>query len=100
MVSLKVIVSLLAAVSILSSALFAEKIVVHKKDILKKVIKVEGMTCVGCEVSLENALKGVKGVLKVKASSQTDTADIEFDKTKTNMQEIKKVISKKGYDPE
>jgi len=100
MVSLKVIVSLLAAVSILSSSLFAEKIVVHKKDILKKVIKVEGMTCVGCEVSLENALKGVKGVLKVKASSQTDTADIEFDKTKTNMQEIKKVISKKGYDPE
>jgi len=72
---------------------------IHKNDILKKVIPVDGMTCVGCEVSLENTLKDIKGVVHVKASAKKKSAMVEFDKTKTDINEIKKAIATKGYIP-
>jgi len=81
------------------AVLAAEKqvVVVHKKDVLKELIPIEGMTCVGCEVSLENAVLGIKGVTYIKASAKDNSAVVEFDKTKTDLEAIKKAIQTKGY---
>ena len=74
-----------------------EKVYVKKSDIVKKCIGVEGMTCVGCEVTLEDKVKGIKGVVSVKASSSDDEATIEFDTTKTDFLSITRAIKEAGY---
>ena len=73
------------------------KIVVKESDIVKEKLKVEGMTCVGCEVTLEKNISKIKGVVHVRASASKDEAIIEFDSTKTDLHTIAKTIQKSGY---
>lgn len=72
-------------------------IIVKESNLLKKDLTVKGMTCVGCEITLEEELSKINGVVKVKASHKSDKATIEFDSTKTNIKTIKKAIKKAGY---
>ena len=74
-------------------------IVVKESDIVKKNIGVNGMTCVGCEVTLEENISKIKGVVSVKASHKENKAIIEFDSTKTDIKTIKKTIKEAGYKP-
>ncbi len=74
-----------------------ETIVVKKSNIVKKCIGVEGMTCVGCEVTLEDNVSKIKGVVKVKASSKDDEATIEYDSTQTDFLSITNAIKEAGY---
>lgn len=97
----KLFFSLLTALLVLS-ACSSEKsepktITVKESDIVLKSLGVNGMTCVGCEVTLEGALSDIEGVLKVKASAATDSATIEYDKSKTDEKTISKAIQELGY---
>ena len=76
-----------------------EVIIVNKSDLVQKTISVKGMTCVGCEVTLESKISKVKGVVKVKASHNNENAIIQYDSTKTNIKTIKESIKKAGYKP-
>ena len=59
-------------------------------------LKVGGMTCSHCVNAIQNALKekGVKGVVDLK----NKTVEVNFDETKTNLVNIKKIISENGYE--
>jgi len=70
---------------------------VKKENISTKKLSVDGMTCLGCEVTLEKAVSKVDGVLHVKASFSDKSVEIEYDKTKTDSNELKGAILKKGY---
>ncbi|MDF1884145.1 heavy-metal-associated domain-containing protein [Sulfurimonas sp. SAG-AH-194-C21] len=72
-------------------------IIVKKSDIVLKKIGVDGMTCMGCEVTLEGAISKIEGVTKVKASAEDGSAEVEFDKTKTDLNTIVKTIQDAGY---
>jgi copper chaperone CopZ len=74
-------------------------ITVKASDIVKKSIGVNGMTCVGCEVTLEGNISKIEGVVNVKASHTDKEAVIEFDSTKTDIVTITKVIKESGYKP-
>ena len=74
-------------------------IIIKQQDIIQKKIGVNGMTCVGCEVTLEDNVKKIKGVVTVKASHTKNEAIIEFDSTKTNIVKISNEIRKAGYKP-
>jgi copper chaperone CopZ len=74
-------------------------VIVRESDIVKKNIGVNGMTCVGCEVTLEKNISKIKGVVNVKASHSDNEAIIEFDSTKTNIDTIRKKIIELGYEP-
>ena len=74
-------------------------IIIKQQDIIQKKIGVNGMTCVGCEVTLEDNVKKIKGVVTVKASHTKNEAIIEFDSTKTNIIKISNEIRKAGYKP-
>ena len=76
-----------------------QKIIVKASNLVTKNIGVQGMTCVGCEVTLEGSLSKIKGVVKVKASASKDEAVITFDKTKTDELSIIKAIADAGYKP-
>lgn len=71
--------------------------VVKKSDLVKKSIGVKGMTCVGCEVTLEQKISEIDGVVQVKASHTNKEAIIEFDRTKTDIIKIAAKINALGY---
>ena len=88
---------------LLSPQLMAEdsvkQTVVKKSNIVTKTIGVKGMTCVGCEVTLEKSIKKVHGVVAVQASASDKNAIIQYDKTKTDENTVTKMIEKMGYKP-
>jgi len=67
--------------------------VVHVKasNLVKETIVVKGMTCVGCESRFEKVILKMDGVLKFKASATSNTAELEFDKSKTDLKTVKKL---------
>lgn len=67
---------------------------------MKQTIKVSGMHCGGCEMNVKMALSEKEGVKKVKANYKKGIVEIEFDESKINLNEIKKLIKETGYEPE
>ncbi|MFC7680455.1 cation transporter [Paenibacillus sp. GCM10028914] len=59
-------------------------------------LSVEGMSCNHCVNSVEGALKnaGMTGTVDLAAG----TVKVEYDETKTTVEQIKEVIEEQGYD--
>lgn len=72
-------------------------IVVEKSDTITSEFKISGMTCTSCEKHVNHEVNKLNGIISSKASYENGNAIIEFDKTKTNETEIKKVINSTGY---
>ncbi len=69
-----------------------------KQENLETVkFNITGMTCTGCEVHISHALTELDGIQSVKASYQKGHAVVQFDKTKTNKDEITHAINATGY---
>jgi uncharacterized protein len=62
----------------------------------KEKFLILGMTCHHCEMKIENSLKELKGVKKVKASFKDKTVEITYDDN-FNKEEAKKVVDDLGY---
>ena len=60
-------------------------VVVNADDIS---IKVDGMTCAGCEGKVNKVLKKVDGVTEAKASSDDGAVSVSFDATKTSYDKL------------
>jgi len=61
------------------------------------VYHVEGMTCEGCESSVEQAVRSVKGVKSVDASFQDSRAVVELDPKAGRPEDVLAAIEKSGY---
>lgn len=61
-------------------------------------IAVNGMTCSGCERTVQTAVGNITGVQSVKASHLDSTAIVTFDKTKATFEEMQAAITDKGYE--
>lgn len=72
-------------------------IVVDKSDIQTTEFKINGMTCASCEEHVNHEVNKLNGVVNSKASYENGNAIIEFDRTKTNENEIEKAINSTGY---
>lgn len=75
----------------------AKTVVVHAADLRRDTIGVKGMTCVGCEVTVEEKLSGIRGIVQVRASHKDDAVVVEYDRTKTNPDAIRETIRRAGY---
>ncbi len=62
----------------------------------KLVLKVEGMTCSHCEMSIQKAIREVQNVLTVKANRAKKEVEIVYNGN-INLDEIKKRIEDLGY---
>ncbi len=60
-------------------------------------LQIEGMTCTGCEVNVNNAVSKVAGVLEVKSDYKTGKATVKFDDSKTTVNEIIGAVNATGY---
>ena len=59
---------------------------------IKKELKVEGMRCGRCTAAVERLVNAVDGVQSSIASLPNDVL-VEFDETKTSLEDLKKVIN-------
>jgi len=59
---------------------------------LKKELKVEGMSCGHCTAAVERLVSAVAGVVSSTVSLPNDVV-VEFDETKTTLEDLKKTIN-------
>jgi len=72
-------------------------IIVDKQNIKIVEFTIKGMTCSGCEKQVNHEVNKIQGIVKTVASFKNGNAIIEFDNTKTNINEIEKAIAKTEY---
>ncbi len=61
-------------------------------------LAIEGMTCSGCENTIQEAVTKIPGITGIKASHLDSTAVVSFDSTKTSVSAIGDAITEAGYD--
>lgn len=71
-----------------------------EKKIVKKVMKVQDMTCSSCELKIEKELMELKGVEKAKADYSMSKVYITYDSEIVALAEIIQAVSKAGYHAE
>jgi periplasmic mercuric ion binding protein len=60
-------------------------------------LAIEGMTCTGCENTIQEAVTKIDGVKSIKASHLDSTAVVSFDESKTSIAAIGDAINEAGY---
>ena len=60
-------------------------------------VSISGMTCTGCEQTIQKRVTDLEGVKSVTASFTTGKANIEYFPEVTDTTEIKDAITKSGY---
>jgi len=72
-----------------------------QKDTVRELTSVEvsikGMTCTGCEQTIQTAVSTLDGIQHIKASHIDGKAIVIFDKALTDSIKIKEKINGKGY---
>lgn len=66
-------------------------------DIIKKNLKIDGMTCINCEKKIESRLQQFKEIISVKVDYSTATANVEFDRDLIKAEQIEDIIENLGY---
>jgi copper chaperone CopZ len=61
-------------------------------------VSIEGMTCTGCEKAIENNIKAMEGVGRVKADHKKGIAQIEYDTTLVDASSFSSTIRSTGYE--
>lgn len=64
----------------------------------QRTLQVPGMHCGGCATRIEEAVKHVEGVRRVKADLMAHTVDVAFDSEKADEATVRSVIEKTGYE--
>jgi len=68
-----------------------------EQNLIHKMLNIDGMTCVSCEMRIQNALKNMVGVKDAKVSYISSTAKVTYDPQVTSVQKMTEVIEKMDY---
>src|SRR3989338_4649494 len=64
----------------------------------KKIeLSISGMDCASCALTIEKAIRKVKGIENVSVNFASEKASVEYLEEKTHLDEIKKAIEDAGY---
>lgn len=72
-------------------------VITDDTNVQKLDVKIEGMTCDACQNHVNYAVNELDGIIRIETSYDKGIAFIEFDKTKTDQEEIKKAVESTGY---
>lgn len=72
-------------------------LIVNPSALVQMDVNVEGMTCTGCENTINTGVSEIAGVIEVKSSFQDGKTVVKFDSTQTSIAKISEVITGKGY---
>jgi copper chaperone len=65
----------------------------------QEIIKVEGMSCMHCQLRVKKAVEAVEGVKRADVNLQTKEVTIEYEEGKVNLEDVKAAIRETGYEP-
>lgn len=65
--------------------------------VIRKELRIDGMTCTSCEMRIENRLKKTEGIQQVKVSFSNGTAKVSFDPQVISLNKIIEIIEKLDY---
>ncbi|AUS97419.1 heavy metal translocating P-type ATPase [Clostridium thermosuccinogenes] len=63
----------------------------------KEILSVTGMTCASCAKAVERSVGKVDGVHSANVNFASEKLNVEFDESKTDIQNIKEAVKKAGY---
>lgn len=66
-------------------------------NLVKKKLKIEGMHCTSCAMSIDMDLEDLEGVISAKTSYTKQETEVEFDSEKVNTEKLVEAIGKSGY---
>ena len=73
-------------------------VVVNESNITEAIYYIEGMTCTGCEESVDYTLRNQEGVISAVSSYETGIADVKYDKFKVKPEQLAQAIEDEvGY---
>lgn len=64
---------------------------------MKKTLVVEGMSCNHCKDAVEKAVKSLPGIMFAQVDLAAKTLTVEFDETKTDIDQVRAVVEDEGY---
>ena len=64
---------------------------------MKAAYLVEGMTCSGCERTVQKVITNLGGVESASADFKTSTVSVVYDPEKVNIDQIRSAVNKVGY---
>jgi copper chaperone len=65
----------------------------------QETIKVEGMSCMHCQMRVKKAVEAVEGVQKADVNLQTKQVTIDYEEGEANTEKVKDAIREAGYEP-
>jgi copper chaperone len=65
----------------------------------QEAIKVEGMSCMHCQLRVKKAVEVVEGVQKADVNLQTKQVTVDYEEGKANSEKVKAAIREAGYEP-
>jgi copper chaperone CopZ len=68
-----------------------------KNETIKESYLVEGMSCSGCERTIQKVVTNLEGVASAKADLATSTVSIEYNPEKVTIEKIKSAVNNLGY---
>jgi len=68
-----------------------------KQNLIQKVLNIDGMTCINCQIKIENTLKKLSGVYEAKVSYSSSTATVTYDPQATSIEKITETIENLDY---
>ncbi len=63
----------------------------------EKTLKVEGMSCGHCELSVQEALDELDGVQSAKADHENGTVEVAYDEGRVTDEQFKGAVEEAGY---
>ena len=73
-------------------------LIISPNNVVQAEMYIKGMTCAGCEASVDHALSSENGVIEASSSYKTGIALIMFDKSVITQEQLKKAVEEKvGY---
>ena len=60
-------------------------------------MKISGMTCGSCVLSVQGVLKAVNGVADAQVTLDTGLANVSYDETQTSPEQLKSAVRNAGF---
>jgi uncharacterized protein len=68
-----------------------------EQNLIQKVLNIEGMTCINCQMRIEDSLKKMVGVKEAEVSYSNSTAKVTYDPKITSLEKIIETIEELDY---
>ena len=79
------------------SATTTQALTFASQAVRSTALRIDGMTCASCSITVRLAIKKLPGVRDVKVSAEAKTAVVDYDPTKVTPEQMIEAVDRAGY---